>query len=67
MRYHDYMKITCKSKLIIPESSAAMATALAKSASAKNEPSDDVLSLLLALSSLLSVTDAHVPSIDPAE
>lgn len=51
-----------------PDSSAAFATALAKSASAKKEPSLELRALdllLLQFVSLLSVTLAHDASIEP--
>ena len=50
-----------------PESSAALATALAKSASAKNDPSLELRALDLALEPLLllSVMEAHDANMEP--
>ena len=58
---------TVEPTTVRPDSSAALATALAKSASAKNEPSDEERPDDRALlpQELLSVTDAQEASIEP--
>ncbi len=62
--------ITVDPTTVSPDNSAALATADAKSASAKNEPSLELSPLLrfeLQLVSELSVTLAHEATIEPVE